>query len=192
MAVFYTFSKDKRIKSKNGKFVEEASDRTLTDKDLIKVIEEASTVSKIDWVAVLSAISKGICNALKDGNRIHLQGIGTFTPMVKGEVYQDKSGKDRARNLRVSTIRFLPDKEIKNNMATAEFKHRQLKTDYVGEVNDDLLKATAESLWKVRPYFSAAEFISALNVSRCRGYRLLKKMLNEGMVHLQGSAYVKG
>ena len=192
MAIYYTVSRQKSIKSKGGKFVEDASERTVSDKDLVKVIEEASTVSKIDWDAVLSAMSQGICRIIKDGKRVHLRGIGTFSPAVKGEVYQDNSGKDRVRNLRVSAIRFLPDKEIKDSMVTAEFKHRQLRTDYVEEVSDEMLKATAESLWKVRSYFSTAEFISALNVSRTKGYRLLKKMLNAGWVKLEGTVYVKG
>lgn len=191
MAVYYTFSKDKNIKSKNGKFIEEASDRTLSDKDLIKVIEDASTVSKIDWEAVLSAISQGICRAIKDGSRVHLKGIGTFSPAVTGEVYQDKSGKDRARNLHVSAIRFLPDKEIKDSMTTAEFKHRQRNTDYVEKISDELLKSTAENLWKVKPHFSASEFLSALNVSKSRGYELLKKMRDAGWIKLVGTVYMK-
>ena len=191
MPIYYKIEKDTKIKTKKGRYVRATTGKTVSDSELVKVIAEISTVSRIDWAAVMAAMSEAIVKVLGNGNRVHLNGIGTFSPSVTGEVYKDKSGRDRARNLQVTGVNFLPDKEIKNGLKHADFKCMRTVGNYIGAVGDDELKQTAACLLEKRSYFTAAEFINALGVSRTRGYRLLKKMVAEGMVSNEGGNYIK-
>ena len=52
--------------------------RTVSTPDIVKEIEMACTLTRTDVVAVLDALNRSLVGWLKDGWRVHIDGIGYF------------------------------------------------------------------------------------------------------------------
>ena len=80
--------------------------------------------AKLRIVPIQYQTAEEIARELKNGNSVHLPGIGYFTVALKGEIYEDpRSHKPRLRKAEVRTIKFRPDRELLQEMANIEVKN---------------------------------------------------------------------
>lgn len=57
-------------------------------------------------------ISDAMIELFSYGKSVCLPEIGTFTPQLSGDITLDSSGKPRAKNVRISSITFRPDRDF--------------------------------------------------------------------------------
>lgn len=90
--------------------------RTVSTPDIVKEIEMACTLTRTDVVAVLDALNRSLVGWLKDGWRVHIDGIGYFDVSLTAP--ETRNPKDtRASSVKFKNVNFRADKELRYRVA---------------------------------------------------------------------------
>ena len=87
--------------------------RTVSTPDIVKEIEMACTLTRTDVVAVLDALNRSLVGWLKDGWRVHIDGIGYFDVSLTAP--ETRNPKDT----RASSVKF-------KNVQKGEFEKNRI------------------------------------------------------------------
>lgn len=82
---------------------------------------KSTTVSDIDTLAVLMALTKELSAAIDNGETVHLGDLGYFHITLTGTGELDEK-KLSASNIESAKLRFVAGKEIENSLKTAKFE----------------------------------------------------------------------
>lgn len=110
MAIHYDFYPNSGIADEGQWHVRALESETVEAPTLFERIEQRSTLTQADMKGALSALVAGIAEALKDGNRVHLEGLGHFSVSIKGKVVTTEDGALRLDKAGVRSILFRPDR----------------------------------------------------------------------------------
>lgn len=146
MAVNYKIYKSTRRGATMGKYYGRAIHReTVTTKDLAQTMQANCTVKHSDIIAVLTELSEVVKAELQRGNRVKIEGLGTFKIGITTEGAE--SAKEfTAANIKGSHIIFMPElsvdangKRVKSLLSGLRVKEAEnyvsLKDDVTGENN---------------------------------------------------------
>jgi len=86
--------------------------RLLTEVDVAKEVEEATSLTKSDLVHVFGIFFSELRKILVRGDRVKITDIGTFYMNISSESVE-KEADLNVRNIKKVNIRFLPDKALK-------------------------------------------------------------------------------
>ncbi len=96
-----------------------SSFQLLTEYDIAKEVEEATSLTKGDLTHVFSIFFSELRKSLVRGDRVKITDIGTFYMNIASDSVEDEE-KLSVRSIKRVNIRFLPDKALKLvNNATA-------------------------------------------------------------------------
>ena len=113
MAVNYKIYKGNRKGIGNGMYYARASHRgTATVKDLAKTMEANSTVKRSDILAVLSELSTTMHNELNQGNRVKIDGLGTFKVGINTSPAKSAKEFTAQKNIKRIHLIFMPEVTI--------------------------------------------------------------------------------
>ena len=122
MAVNYKIYKSNRKGTGNGMYYARASHRgTSTVNDLAKTMESNSTVKRSDILAVLSELSETMRNELNQGNRVKIDGLGTFKVGINTLPAKTAKEFTAQKNIKRIHLIFLPE-------VTSDAQGKQVKT----------------------------------------------------------------
>jgi predicted histone-like DNA-binding protein len=122
MAVNYKIYKSNRKGTGNGMFYARASHRgTSTVNDLAKTMESNSTVKRSDILAVLSELSETMRSELNQGNRVKIDGLGTFKVGINTSPAKTAKEFTAQKNIKRIHLIFLPE-------VTSDAQGKQVKT----------------------------------------------------------------
>ena len=152
MAVNYKVYRSNRSGATNGKFYARTAYRdTVTIKDLAKKMQANCTVKHSDIVAVLTELSEVMKDELQSGNRVKIDGLGTFKVGLSSKG-AESANEFTAANIKNSHIIFTPEitvdasgKRTKNLLAGLRVKeadaYESLKTKEPADDKTDNDKA---------------------------------------------------
>ncbi len=110
MSVNYKIYKSNRKGTGNGMYYARASHRgTATVNDLAKTMEANSTVKRSDILAVLSELSETMRNELNQGNRVRIDGLGTFKVGINTAPAKSAKEFSAQKNIKRIHLVFLPE-----------------------------------------------------------------------------------
>ncbi len=93
--------------------------RTVTAPDMAERIKDASSLTEVDVLGAIDALSYRVRAALKEGNRVHIKGLGTFSLSAQGWVDSDEA---RLRPEQLDVV-FRPDPALRQHVrANAELR----------------------------------------------------------------------
>lgn len=122
MAVNYKVYKSNRKGTGNGMYYARASHRgTVTVNDLAKTMEANSTVKRSDILAVLSELSETMRNELVQGNRVKIDGLGTFKVGINTKPAKTAKEFNAQKNIKRIHLVFLPE-------VTSDAQGKRVKT----------------------------------------------------------------
>ncbi len=141
-------------------------------------INDATTATPTDVKLVWDALRTQIIESLSHGYRVQLDGLGSLSMELSSHSGDAlPTGKD----VRISGIRFRPDKHLLDRLADVKFKVE-------GNVNQPL--ETSELTDVLREYFSTNDAINVHEFTRISHYaestsfRKLKELVAEGVLEL--------
>lgn len=86
--------------------------RVLTEVDIAKEVEEATSLTKSDLVHSFGIFFSELRKALVRGDRVKITDIGTFYMNISSESMEDEKDLN-IRSIKRVNVRFLPDKALK-------------------------------------------------------------------------------
>ncbi len=189
MAITYKFMKvNGALGGKQIVCARATSHHTCGSDRLFRELEKATTLTSADLKAALQALSETVVAHLLDGDNVRLDGLGTFSVSVDGDVQTDENGKYYLKQPRVSAIRFHPAPAAQQAMKEANFvaASRLPVGDAVPSIED--AREAAKALLAEKSVFTASDFRKALHLSSTTAYNLLKRLVDEGILRNTGTA----
>ena len=154
---------------------------------LAKDICDATTATETDVKLVWDAMSERIVEALSHGYRVELAGLGTLNMELSSHMGTEApTGKE----VRISGIRFRPDKNLASRLADVKFRVEGVKRKPLTD---------AELDGALREYFTTHEDIHVRELARIgnyamsTAYRKLKGYVEQGKLELlpKSSSYYR-
>lgn len=154
---------------------------------LAKDICDATTATETDVKLVWDAMSERIVEALSHGYRVELAGLGTLNMELSSHM---GTTAPTGKEVRISGIRFRPDKNLASRLADVKFRVEGVKRKTLTDAELD------EAL---REYFTTHEDIHVRELARIgnyamsTAYRKLKGYVEQGKLELlpKSSSYYR-
>lgn len=156
-------------------------------KKLSNEIHQRCTLTEADIRSVLVALSDTLGEHLREGHRIHVEGLGYFQVTLQGPETCDPKAT-RAGSIRIKTVRFQPDKELKMKLECTEFKRSERRPH--------------SKLWKeeqldqkIMEYLATEKFLtrrclqSLCQLTQTTAIRHIKRLLEEKKIRNAGTRY---
>lgn len=167
-----------------------AQSMTFTTEGICRHASKASTLTDADIKGMLAMLREVLIDKLRQGQRVDLEGIGTFAPVLTSdEAIDDPNGKQLARHLHFSGVQFRPKKKLVSALAGVSF-HRTKTPGVVTKLLTD-----AELMARLRSFrdktgrnlFSRKDFELATGYSRARSAQALPRLVAEGFLDKLGT-----
>ena len=161
---------------------------TVSTKTVIRHIQQRSSLTPGEVLAVLTELSDILGEELQEGRQVHIKGVGYFAPTlaVDGRVTPDMPLRERNRKVRFKGISFRMDKQLKQHIDSVKVSMTRLETH-------SQPSSTEEREQQLTDYFSTHPFLtrrnlqSLLNLTKTTAIKLLQQWRTEGKLLNQGT-----
>lgn len=139
-------------------------------------IQHRCTLTVADIHAVLVSLGEELAWHLKEGERVHVEGLGYFQVTLKCP--ETKNPKEtRSKEVKIKTIRFRPDKYLLERMRNAEVERSDIRPHSL-KCNDDKLEKLLTDYFGRETALTRQKLEDLCGFTRPTAYRVLKKMVD--------------
>lgn len=167
---------------------------TISTEELAKTIAKRCTVKEPDVNGVLTALGQVLQETLLDGDRLKIDGVGTFSlslglkkTYADGRERQPKVLDERvaSTDIRVGRITFTPSNELRTALDGATFVSSGVTADrsLEREEIDEFLTTFFES----QEWLNRHQFETHFDISRNQALQWLKALVEEGSLRAVGA-----
>lgn len=161
-----------------------APDSTSTA-ELCEVLSQRCTLTGPDIKCVLDALSEIIPEYLGNNTNVHLDGLGTFSLSIKGDVSRDvKREQLKVKNARVRTILFKPEKHMTDYFKNAHFKEGDFLPSQ--DIDETVIEEKLTEFFSRRRSIRFGEFKKLLVLNRYNTNQLLNSLIEQGALVRDG------
>lgn len=186
MSIKFEFYETPRPQGSNKKryHARVVSNQTVTTKKLTQEIQNHMGTNRADVLAALSLLGDALVDHLLEGEHVHLEGIGYFG--VSLSCPETRNPKDtRAPSVKVKTVTFRPDKQLKRKMLDADIirsDHRPHSMNHSSQALDELLT----NYFAQHPTLCRRTFQQIALLTQSTAHRLLKRLVADGKLRNVG------
>ena len=145
MSIHYQFYKRSGVMADGKVYVRPVAGRTIGMKQIARNIEQGTTGSVPDVKFAVSALTEQLVSELMAGNRVVIDGIGSFGVSLGGEIRADKNGKPRLVDGHVRDVTFRAASSLLRRLEGAELTSQNTPNFSSAPVDDEeLLTAIGE------------------------------------------------
>ena len=161
---------------------------TVSTKAVVRKIQQRSSLTPGDVVAVLTELSQIVGEELQEGRQVHIDGLGYFAPTltVEGRITPDMPLRDRNRKVRFKGVSFRTDKQLNQHISPIQLEMTRWETHSQTSTADEREQQLTE-------YFRENDFLTRrnlqylLNLKRSTAVRLLQQWRTQGKLLNQGT-----
>ena len=161
---------------------------TFTTGDAIEAIQQKCTLTSTDIIAVVEALRGYVQQVLKNGDRMKLDGLGTFSVSLSCKKAETEK-EIRAKDIRFAQMNFRAAPEMNR-----ELKKLQLERSAAGRKTDSSIDdrwASVVRFLSQNGVMTSQDYLALSGATRYRSYEDLKQWKTEGKLSVKGSAHSK-
>lgn len=157
---------------------------TIGMKKLAKNIQSRCTLTEADIKGVLSAMKDSIIDVLKEGERVHIEGLGFFQMTL--QCPQVSSAQEiRAESISFKSIAFRPEKELKGEFVDTHFVRAEVK-NHSQDCSDTSIQMQLTEYFKEHDYITRSEFAKLCQLTTTTACRRIKILVQNGELQREG------
>lgn len=154
--------------------------RTVTTEQLAKLIQEQSTLTETDVLATLASLSRTMADKLRNGERVHLKGVGYFSVSLKCR--DIKNRKDmRADRVSIKSIQFRADKQLKGDVMWVKAERRRDK-NHSARLSDEQVDRRIAEFFKENQVMTRRHVQQICQVKQGLAFKHIHRLLEEGKI----------
>ena len=161
---------------------------TYTTEDAIQAIQERCTLTSTDVVAVVEALREYIQKVLKNGDRMKLDGLGTFSVSLSCRKEESKK-KIRAKDVHFAQVNFQAATSMNQELKKMQLEHSEKSPKQTTSI-DERWNAVTQFL-SHNTVITSTDYLKFSFVTRYRSYEDLKQWVEEGKLTCKGSSHSK-
>lgn len=167
----------------------------VNSKNLSERIQKQCTVTPADIAGVLTALSQGMSEALKDGCSVHIDGIGYFSLNIS--CVEDINEKHvRNSDIILRGVNFSADKELMNQLSVIKFEHDKDISRHSEILTDDEVYAQLKMFFDKNTHITRKEFQDIMHFNQTKATRYIRRLISEFKLKNVGARfqplYVRG
>ena len=191
MAVQFELYKTPMPKEKKNKVRYHArpiSYETVDTENLVYRIHERCSLSPSDVIATLEELKYEVAQCLKEGKKVHIDGLGYLQVTLScEEEIRDPKAK-RVHKVKLKAIKFKADKELKAELSDMHFKRSKYKPHSTElsntEIDMELTKYFAEN-----QIITRKDFQYHCGMTQITAYRHIKRLIAEKKLQNKGTTH---
>lgn len=144
-------------------------------------IQHACSLTEIDVNAVLDALSRSLSNYLRQGNRVHLQGIGFFDVTLTCPETRDPK-KMRPSQVTYKGVNFRPDKDLKSQIADLTAERGKVRNNRSASLSDTAIDKRLTEYFSEHPVLTRYDLQRVCQMTKITAIRCIRRLLGEGKI----------
>lgn len=144
-------------------------------------IQHACSLTEIDVNAVLDALSRSLSNYLRQGNRVHLQGIGFFDVTLTCPETRDPK-KMRPSQVTYKGVNFRPDKDLKSRIADLTAERGKVRNNRSASLSDTAIDKRLTEYFAEHPVLTRYDLQRVCQMTKITAIRCIRRLLGEGKI----------
>lgn len=157
---------------------------TTTTAEVYELINQFTSLSTADMKAAIDALANILEMKLTSGNRVHIDGLGTFGATLTCPPV-DTPNEIRAESVRVKSVVFRPEKAFVQRIRRAGLE-RVREKNHSRNHTDGEVEAKLSAWFATQPTLSFRQFCTLCGFTRSTGQRRLKPLLDAGRLRRTG------
>lgn len=153
--------------------------QTMTTDDMVEHIQNVCTLTRIDCNAAIEAMTAYIARSIADGNLVHIDGLGTFSPGLAFVDSTKKALQQTAGDVRLTDVNFRPEGHLLTLLRSTMMFDRKVAQHshniHIGTVVLELQKYFAQ-----HKDMTARQFESMFDLRRTRANTILCTLVKQG------------
>ena len=167
---------------------------TVSTEEVASIIHERCSLTVGDVIAALKGLGRVLGEQLRDGRRVHLEGIGYFS--VSLECHNIKTRKDmRADKVSIKAVKFMADKELKGEVMLAKAERSNFRSHSARLSNEEVDRRVAE-YFRENTVMTRRDFQNICQVKMGVAFKHIHRLVEEGKIKnigiIRQPIYVKG
>lgn len=156
-----------------------ANTRTISMLGQGEGIQRATSLTRTDVLAVMSEIGERFLEALRDGHRVHLEGVGYFQMTLTCPPDVKERNDVRAESIHFKSIAYTLEKNLRKHLRSVKFI-RSERGEHTLELSDVELLGILTDYFKDHTYITRSELEYVCGMTRSTAYRRIKTWIAEG------------
>lgn len=157
---------------------------TISTDGLAELISSATSLSPADLKAALVALADTMTSELKNGRRVHLEGLGYFNLTLTCEPISSPK-EIRAESVSVKNIVFRPEANWRKSFRAFHPERVRVK-NHSRQRTDDEITRRLTAHFASQPVITCREFCSLGGFTLSTGLRRIKQLIAEGKLRKHG------
>lgn len=184
MAINYAFYKTSGItakeESKTIARIKTHHRRNL--RDLAQEIKEATTATEGDILLVVESLVSKMASAMLQGCNVEIDGLGTFSLSLGGDVRENKNGDPYLHNPHVRGVNFRPNRDFLKRFASANFTSRNLPAHISRPATDEEVREKVVAALREHTVLSFDKIRDILQMTTTTARRRLRPLIDDGTI----------
>lgn len=147
---------------------------TVNFDSLARMIQDCTSLSVSDAKAALTAFTEMIAWQLKEGKRVHLEGLGAFQLTLNCPVIYDPK-EIRAESIKVKSVVFQPDNSFKRRFINVPLQ-RATEKRHSNRYSESEVDGLLMRYFMNHPYISGGDFRRLCGFTKSTGTRWLRRL----------------
>lgn len=153
---------------------------TLTNEEFVRLLADSRNLHEGHVRAVLASLGEVLSTQLGLGHSVHLDGIGTFSLAMRGEVVSDGRGVLQIGDARVSGVNLLSDKRMQQRLNDVKFELVSHDVHSAQTVDQASALAAAQELTTAHGMFTRDLFARHTGISYSYASQTLSALAEDG------------
>lgn len=160
----------------------------VSTRKLIQHIQQRSSLTAGDVLAVLSGLNQVVGEYLSDGCQVHIDGLGYFSPTlaVEGKVTPEMPLRDRNRKVRFKDVSFRMDKELQRSVGHPKMEMTRWET-HSAKPSDEEIEEKLTAYFQENGFITRHSLEYLLGLKRSAAVTLLKQLREAGRLLNKGT-----
>lgn len=182
MAIEFEFYKTPTSSSEKADnyHVRAVTRKTVSTDEIIEEIHSSTTLTPGDIKAALTALSDILAKRLGSSERVYLDGIGYFQPVLAANKEIEPS-KTRAQSIWFKTIRFRADQKLKNKLKYIGTERAGFKR-HSAQLTDKQIDTILTRFFTNHTMITRRKLQELCGLTQITAARLMKKLIEEGKI----------
>jgi predicted histone-like DNA-binding protein len=148
---------------------------SLSTDEVIRQIHARSSLTAGDVESVLSNLADILGEALSDGKRVQLEGIGYFYPVIGAAGEVKANTPRRGEKVRLKSIRFKADKGLKKRFEVMHF-HQVSESFHSDKLSDEEIDRLLTAYFADHSFLTRSKFQSLCGLMRTTAAMKLRQL----------------
>lgn len=161
--------------------------QTINVKQMAESITDATTLTQSDVLAAITALTGEITTALRMGNKVRIDGLGTFRLQITTPKKDLQADDKVAKKIEVRGVAFQPEKSFTKQFASVSFTRTATSRTFRRVADKDSLLSQLRTFFKDNEFLRREHVENLANCSRTTAKKFINELEAEGYITNDGT-----